>query len=95
MLRRLRRPATLGWLIASSLGLAVLSAGLVFLNVTSSQPSPYFYGPIRLTIIYLLAFGAAVPARAPGARPVRRRCLVAPDHDHPIPPARTPQEVRS
>jgi hypothetical protein len=144
VLRRLRRPATLGWLIASSLGFAVLSAGLVFLgdgatvrsraytgtpefkvwavlvvalvallptiwhigiallsrlgvdgyhllfrtslgplllvtvvalslialfagsllfdlNVTS-RPNPYFYGPIRLTIIYLLALGAAVPA---------------------------------
>lgn len=140
-----RRPATLGWLIASSLGFAVLSAGLVFLrgrchstkpclhgyaavqgvgcagdcaarapandleyrnrfaepswngrlplvfrtslgpvllatvvalslialfagkllfdqNPTSSQPNPFFYGPIRVAIIYLLALGAAVPA---------------------------------
>ena len=143
--RRFGRPATLGWLIVSSFGIAVLSAGLVFLgddatvrsraytgtpqfkvwavlvvallallptiwhigigllsrlgvdgyrllfrtslgpvllatvvalslialfagkllfdqNVTSSQPNPFFYGPIRVTIIYLLALGAAVPA---------------------------------
>ena len=58
-----RRPATLGWLIASSLGFAVLSAGLVFLGDDATVRSRAYTGTPQFKVwaVLVIALLALLP----------------------------------